>query len=215
MNKMEQLSRETSELSRATASVCAAHGASHLAAEVLEVLAEEPFLGSPLDVLEALSGVLADDQSALADDQRLRLAQALLQAMQGTSTSSRREKRQRVVAAAAAAGGGPTTVLSQCEWKREYKSQAERFERPYLHELGGKLGGHRLVREQAPKASPSPSPSPSRPHPHSGPRAGAVQPRRVRVDRMGLVHRARTLSGEARPGLTTTHSSPPPPSRER
>jgi predicted nicotinamide N-methyase len=107
--------------------------AEHDIPAITEVLAEEPFLGSATDVLDAVGHLLGEDDDAAAQS-----AVALFEALQTVS----QRKRPRLSASAAVGGG-----LAQLEWKREYMSDEARFELPYSHSLED---GPTLVLQQAP-----------------------------------------------------------------
>ena len=103
------------------------------ASEIALALAEEPYLGSALDISEALLHIESLDACALADRQSL--CEALLPAV-----LSRRRKRS--LPATCSIGGG----LDQFTWKREFKHDRDRYHEPYTHALFG----HELVLEQRP-----------------------------------------------------------------
>jgi len=114
--------------------VCAAHALPReTATEIALALAEEPYLGSALDISEALLHIESLDACALADRQSL--CEALLPAV-----LSRRRKRS--LPATSSIGGG----LDQFTWKREFKHDRDRYHEPYTHALFG----HELVLEQRP-----------------------------------------------------------------
>ena len=123
----------------AIAAVCVEHGVDPaLYGSITDALAEEPFLGSTLDVLDALSGVLVLDGEGTSG----RLADDLLHA-----TRNHGAKRPRhVLAASGPNSSSASSTLDQCLWKREYKSSEDRFERPYSHVLDERT----LILEQAP-----------------------------------------------------------------
>lgn len=104
--------------------------------EVAERLDSEPYLGSALDVFEAVGDLLPDDAADA-------LSHALFDAIGGTGRPS--GKRPKL---SAAAGPGPS-FLDQAAWKREFKSHAERFEQPFRYELRGEPS-RTLVLEQRP-----------------------------------------------------------------
>jgi len=112
------------------AAVCSAHGLED-AALVAAALAEEPYLGSALDVSEALCEVLVG-----IDEPSKRLA--LCEALYAVLPSDRGKKR----ALPEACGTG----LDQIVWKREYKSEHQRFVGSYEHEMPGGV----LVLQQRP-----------------------------------------------------------------
>lgn len=110
--------------------------------EVIGCIESEPYLGSALDVLEALSGV------ELSCDVSEELAAAIFEAIGRHSRPA--AARENHWTPASASGLSP---LDQCAWKREFKSEAERFERPYEYVLRrpeAGAGGHKLVLRQRP-----------------------------------------------------------------
>ena len=89
------------------------------AAEIAEIL-EAEFVGSALDIFDAVGHLFGDEEEAR------HLADALFEAMQNAP-----RKRPRLPTIGAASG------LSHCAWKREYMSDHARFQRPYIHDLDG------------------------------------------------------------------------------
>lgn len=104
----------------AIAAACAAHDAAEVADEIAALLADEPFIGSALDVRLAIEGIVEPASEALCE--------ALFAAL------GRSGKRARLSELPAAAGSG----IGASTWKREYKSARERFQEPYSHPLHGR-----------------------------------------------------------------------------
>ena len=115
-------------------------------AELTEVVEEEASsFGSASDVHDAVGHLLPPDDAAA-------LSTALFDAIK----AKRGPDRARLVqlSATEAESGtedpGPsgTGVLERLSWAREYKSHAERFERPFVYEM--ELPGTTLTLQQAP-----------------------------------------------------------------
>ena len=108
--------------------------ASHDVEAICEILDEE-FIGSALDVFDAVGHLLSEDEAQAQ-------AEALFVALRSVS-----RKRPRLPSRAARSAGGGSS-LAQFEWKREYMTSTARFEEPYTHELACRSAP--LVLQQAP-----------------------------------------------------------------
>ena len=111
--------------------------------ELKATLADEPCLGSTADVLDVVSSVVPDHGVALS------LSGALFEALRGN-------KRRRPSAESLASRStdddddDAPSMLDRLAWRREFKSDHERFVAPYVHTLGARtltLGQRRFEQE--------------------------------------------------------------------
>ena len=99
--------------------------------ELKATLADEPCLGSTADVLDVVSSVVPDHGVALS------LSGALFEALRGN-------KRRRPSAESLASRStdddddDAPSMLDRLAWRREFKSDHERFVAPYVHTLGAR-----------------------------------------------------------------------------
>ena len=91
--------------------------------EIAAVLEDECFLGSALDVADAVGHLLASPA----------LAQPLYEALERINRKRPCFDLRDIPHDAESA----KNTLAALEWKREYKTHAERFDEPYLHQLSG------------------------------------------------------------------------------
>ncbi len=145
-------------------SILSVHGVStELCDSFLSALAAEDNLGSALDVHDSVVEPL------LGDGEHKPVTLAALSTAIFAALASREvalfrsgaKKRHRSHDAPASSSGGAssaggalpsggTSWLDACSWKREFKSERERFHEPYVYELEGGVGGRRLEIEQRP-----------------------------------------------------------------
>ena len=118
----------------AIGAACASFGVANLSEQITALL-EDEFIGSALDVVDAIGGVLIE-----ADVDSTALAEAIFAVLQG----ARGRKRPKVPKRDAS--GRAQESLNQVFWKREYKTERERFDLPYEY----CIDGHKLVLQQTP-----------------------------------------------------------------
>ena len=111
--------------------VAACLTAEHDVEAIVEILSEE-FIGSTLDVMDAIGHLLEHDEDPSGT------AEKLFNAYRSTG-----HKRPRLPSPSAVGGG-----LDQFEWKREFMDSTARFERPYVHSMY--RDGPTLTLQQAP-----------------------------------------------------------------
>ena len=119
--------RGTMSWHSAIAAACISHGVNvDRAEEICSTLEEEPILGSELDVSDALG-----DLAECGD--RAAFCKAIMSTLPIMSRAKPWIERwaHRQQTSGVSQGG-----LDSCSWKREYKSELERFHQPYVHDMG-------------------------------------------------------------------------------